>query len=125
MLDRAMMESRALEVFEHEWARVAGADAPGAVAVLSPPPGHLLPELVRLLAESDDRPVRELEVTVRHLVIEQGFIDESGDPVVDAEHGDRRECYVRALLRTLARLRQWAMEHGEWSGLPATPQMYG
>ena len=122
MFDRPGIESLAVEVFEREWMRVVEADVP--TVVLSPSPRWLLPELVRLLGTCD-HPVRELEPTVRHLVLEHDFVEESGDPVVDARHNERRELYVRALLRTLARLRQWAMERGEWSGLPATPQMYG
>ena len=122
MFDRPGIESLAVEIFEHEWTRVADADA--LSVVLNPSPRWLLPELVRLLDQCDG-PVRELEPTVRELILEHDFVEEPGDAVIDAGHHRRREQYVRALLRTLARLRQWALERGEWSGLPATPQMYG
>lgn len=86
---------------------------------------HLIPHLIELLDGQYNRPVDELESTVRSLILEQTFIHDCGDHVVDAAQKARIDHQVMLLIRILNLMRDDANESHQWSDAPVTPQMFG
>lgn len=86
---------------------------------------RMLPELIRMIAENPEQPAQQFEDTIRNLVAEQDFIDDSGDTVVDARHDAVVELYVSVFVDVLEKVRQHAITQGQWSDTPVTPQMFG
>lgn len=119
--------SGACEHFEREWQAVlAEAQHSGGQLVQNWSwTEWFAPELLALLDEFHDRPVRELAPLIRRLVLEQGFVDENGDSVIDEQEAARLDEVVELVLTALERVRQRFAELGRWSDVPVTPQMCG
>lgn len=86
---------------------------------------HLIPHLIELLDGQYNQPVDELESTVRSLILEQTFIHDGGDHIVDAAQKARIDHQVMLLIRILNLMRDDANESHQWSDAPVTPQMFG
>ena len=132
MSSHAALTHTAEEMFETEWQRCVAktcgpvdSDGPDA---LRPDPSvgiSVLRELVGLLEESHDRPVRELVPTIRLLILEHEFTDHAGDSAGNLSLQERVDELVELFVNLLEKLRQQAITRGEWSELPASPQMFG
>lgn len=122
------LERAARELYDQEWQRhrrtpraAAGPDPSLQVC----PVGWLLHDLLRLIAEGHDRPVRELEPMIRQLIVEKNFCDETGDVCLDDQQRRSIDDYVDVLVRVLERVREQAVASGAWSSLPASAPMCG
>ena len=94
-------------LLQEEWERLPHADLPKAdrpdakrrtggtggacdsVSLCPPelsPVYAVLPGLIRLITECTDRPVEKFRPTIKHLILEQLFMEVGGDSVVDAHH---------------------------------------
>ena len=89
------------------------------------PAKAVLPELIELVRACHDRPVHELKPTIRRMIEERHFTEESGDPVSDAGHHELLEHYVELCVHVLERVRRHALTHGHWSSAPTPAQMFG
>lgn len=127
---RLSCEALAQKLLEEEWDRMEGEKQRQARVGRSTPrviclPHWLLPELLQLLTEAQDRPLGELEPIVREIVAEQQFIDVSGGPVIGDREGGTTDLHVDVFMRVLERLRHYTLDTGTWSNVPITPQMFG
>ena len=133
MSPHATLTNTAEELFEHEWRRRLTAvvdDRPGAdnrdlrnidlTLALG-----LLRELIELLETQHECPVRHLVPTIRLLILEHDLIDDGGDQSAERSLQHRVDELVELYVEMLEQVRQRAITRGEWSDLPATPQMFG
>ena len=124
MLPFTSMETSARVFCEVEWCGVRG-ESREPMRMQMCPVSWLLPEVLALVSEHRDRPVHELEPTIRRLIEEQDFFEDAGDSMIAERRGELVEEYVRMFVKALERVREEALRHGEWSNLPVTPQMFG
>ena len=121
----------ARELLEHEWQRMENAGAlhsrNGNVAhsMCLCPPVWLLPDLLAMVEESHDRPVRELTPTIRRMILEHNFVDAIGDGLIESDEQARVERLVQVLVKVLEKVRKTALDEGQWSEAPVTPLMFG
>ena len=85
----------------------------------------VLHDLMQLVSECHDQPVRQLEPAIRRIILEQESADVHGDDVVDALSQARVERHVNAVIDVLEQIRQQAVHNGQWSDAPVTPLMFG
>jgi hypothetical protein len=85
----------------------------------------VLHDLMQLMSECHDQPVRQLEPAIRRIILEQESADIHGDNVVDALSRAHMERHVNTVIDVLERIRQQAMLNGQWSDAPVTPLMFG
>jgi hypothetical protein len=130
MLATPQLERTARDIYEQEWDRLQRVadtrldDEPSPLQVCPGP--WLLRDLLQLVADSHDQPIDELEPRIRRLILERNFIDENGDPCQDLLRRRAIDLHVTLLVRVMHRVRDVAMqEQGEWSNVPAAPQMFG
>ena len=129
MSSHAALTHAAEDMFETEWQRriatTRDSDDSNEPEALHPHPSvaiSVLRELVGLLEESHDRPVRELVPTIRLLILEHEFTDHAGDNSANFSLQERVDELVELFVSLLEKLRQQAITRGEWSELPATPR---
>jgi hypothetical protein len=133
MFPHATLTDTAEELFEQEWQRrltAVAADRPGAASrdlrnIDQTLALGLLRELIDLLETQHERPVRHLVPTIRLLILEHDFIDDGGDQSAERSLQQRVDELVELYVGLLEQVRQRAITSGEWSDLPATPQMFG
>mgnify|MGYP000953285519 CR=1 FL=1 len=81
----------------------------------------VLDDLLDLLAENHDRPVEELRPAITRLILERAYMDN----VMALGSAPPLEKQVELTVVVLERVRQMAMERGQWSDQQAAPQMCG
>ncbi len=128
MLATATLERTARQIYEHEWERLRQSSptfCDGASPLQVCPGPWLLRDLLQLVAETHDQPVSSIAPLIRRLILEKNFIDENGDPCSDHLRRRSIDMHVDLLVRVLEEVRRTAMAEGEWSHVPAAPQMFG
>lgn len=112
----------------------AGSERMGPRMPPTPPPADawsgsdllwVLPELLELLEDAHDQPVDHLAPMIRRRLLEQSFVDENGDSILEATLQADVDAQTRLLLHVLERVRAAAHEHGVWSDAPVTQLMCG
>ena len=83
----------------------------------------VLPELVQLVNEAHEQPVRNSASTIRLCLLEQSFVDVGG--WADGEIQDRQDELVELLVDVLEEMRRQSIRKGRWSEMPVTPLMHG
>ena len=81
------------------------------------------PQLVNLLAEIGDRPVRRYTDRVRRIVGDYQYCDEAGDPC--GSDVQALERHVQLLVDALEQLRSERQATDRWASMPAAPPMFG
>jgi hypothetical protein len=99
---------------------IRGDEGPGSSPAL-----WLLDDLVGLLAEFHDRPMHELAPMIRRMLVEQHFVDDNGNNVLQARTGAEIDRHVRQITEVLESVRKQALEQGLLCDLPTCPLMYG
>lgn len=123
MLPLTSMEISARVFCDREWPRHLNARRADGMQMC--PVNWLLPDLLALIAENHDRPVRELQPMIRRLIEEHDFFDDAGDSMVETDRDELIDDYADLFVKALERVRRQALKQGEWSNLPVTPQMFG
>lgn len=119
MLATHPLEKLASDLFVKEWNRRVGdgcgkksreccckTDAPAA--------GALMHDLMGVVAESCDRPVRSLEPVIRRIVNDRSFVCACGDEAV-SQQADEMDRQVEVAIDVLEQVRRRAVEAGLWS----------
>ena len=129
MADHATLERLAQDYFSHRWQRAVSARGQFSrlqgIDRRTCSLRRMLPELIRMIAENPEQPAQQFEGTIRCLVAEQDFVDDSGDLVVDTRHEAVVELYVSVFVEVLEHVRRHAIAVGQWSDTPVAPQMFG
>jgi len=81
------------------------------------------PQLVNLMAEAHDRPMKLFTSQVRRLVQEYEHCDEGGDACGHDEA--TLEQHVQLLIEALEELRRERFREDRWAFVPAAPPMFG
>ncbi|NBB94923.1 MAG: hypothetical protein GVY16_04195 [Planctomycetes bacterium] len=81
------------------------------------------PQLVNLMAEAQDRPMKLFTPQVRRIVLEYEHCDEGGDACSHDEQA--LEQHVQRLIEALDELRRKRLKEDRWSFVPAAPPMFG
>ena len=122
----ATLEPLAREMIEEEWRRLhRELHWRHSGCVLTEPPLHLVPDLLRMIDDHHDKPVRSLAPTVRELLNQQHFIDVNGDSILGFDMLSELERQTEIVLCVLERVRQRAFDSGQWSDAPMTTQWAG
>ncbi len=127
------LEAEARQLFEEESKRLARAAARQRGDMERGHTSHdgfacvrwLVGELIELVHQDPNRPVRDIEPIIRQRVFEQQFVDECGDATMDARSCDELEHHIHVLVRVLERMRQRALRRGRGATMAATPVMFG
>jgi len=85
----------------------------------------MIEQLLNLVEEFHQRPVRELEPTIRRMLIDQSFCDDNGDSVTDGLFERTFNAQVTLTVRVLERVRRQGLSQGRWSEMPAAQPMFG
>lgn len=84
-----------------------------------------LDDFLGLLEEFHDQPVQGLRLMIRRVVIERAFLDHTGDSMSSPMHGLSLERRVDQIVLVLEKVRQHALDRGQWSDQPSPPLMCG
>lgn len=126
-----LLETIARDLFEREWEEEhrkhtsAYSSSRRRYCVLPQSTLWVIPDLIHMVAESHNRPVRELSPMIRRLIAEQNFADDCGDPIINADRESQIDLQVKVVLRVLEQVRRLALDQGLWSNAPMAPQMFG
>ncbi len=85
----------------------------------------VLPCLIRMVRENPDQTVEQIRPTIKRMILEQLFVDVSGDSVIEEHHNVKIKQYVELTARVLVRARRHEAGEALWSDAPVTPQMFG
>lgn len=85
----------------------------------------LLRDLVALMREQGDTPVKELDGTIRRVVSEHDFFQDAGQASVGSRHQEVRERMIITLMDVLEDVRVEAQSQGEVPHAPAAAPMAG
>lgn len=128
MTTTTSLETVARDLLKQEWLRLRPEDAgrphQGMICGESPP-AWVLPDLLAMIEASHDQPVSQIAPMIQRWILEQQFVDENGDGVLDHRELEKADQFVDALVRVLEKVRQVAIQDGLWSDVPVTPQMFG
>lgn len=125
------LEMIARELFEREWKKEHRESMPSGVSarqqscVLPQSTMWVLHDLVQMITESHNQPVRQMAPMIRRLITEQNFADDCGDPIISVDREAQIDLQVEVVLRVLEQLRHLALDQGLWSNAPMTPPMFG
>jgi hypothetical protein len=125
MYDRDVLETTIRGKISQQYAGAAdrgihGDEGPGSCPAL-----WLLHDLAGLLIDFHDRPAGELSPMVRRLIVEQNFVDDNGDSVLECCTSAEIDRHVTQITGILEAVRREADQQGLWRELPATPLMCG
>ncbi|MBI1369655.1 MAG: hypothetical protein GC162_13500 [Planctomycetes bacterium] len=79
------------------------------------------PQIIALVCDSHDQPVRHLQHPIRELIVEHCLCG-AGQNDADPHTVDR---HVKLVLAELEKLRGFQITAGDWSDAPVPPQMFG
>lgn len=85
----------------------------------------LLRDLLALMRERGDTPIKELDGTIRRVVSEHDFFQDAGQASVSSRHQEVCERMIVTLLDVLEDVRLEAQNHGEVLHAPAAAPMAG
>ena len=107
----------ACQLLEREWRRqnVCQAELPST---------RLVRDLVEMVAANPGRPASELETVIQRMLLENHFVDDTGDSMV-LDAGGSVDVQARVLAAVLEEVRRQALRSGVWSAEPVTPMMFG
>ncbi|MBI1336478.1 MAG: hypothetical protein GC164_05900 [Phycisphaera sp.] len=117
------------EHFNHAWDRILSQEPTGptqrAIQRRLSDLTHFSNTLVELLCEFHDRPASHLGPMIRRIIVEQEFIDDTGDSMIDQDFMVCLDHYVDMIVEALEQVRQRCRREGHWSDTPITPLMCG
>ena len=129
-----------LQLLEEEWRRMPLArKASGkstkkheAVPKSSTRPPHelspivaALPHLIQVARDHPEKPIEDLRPMIKRVILEQLFVDITGDSIIETHHHLQVKQYVELTVRVLVRFRWDEFGAEQWSDMPITPQMFG
>lgn len=85
----------------------------------------LIRDLLELVADQSDRPVADLEPTIRRVVCEHDLVYETGDADVAKRRDRIRERMVHTLIEVFEDVRREAQAEGAMPSAPASVPMCG
>ncbi len=81
------------------------------------------PQLIHLMDEAYDRPMRAFTPQVRQLICEYEHFDDCGDTC--SHDPATLEAHVKLLIECLEELHRDRMKRESWHAMPAAPPMFG
>jgi hypothetical protein len=85
---------------------------------------NMLDDLLALLMDRHDQPVKEWRQIIRRMVLDRMFTDHTGDSI--AQHdAPTMDFQTDLIVHVLEEARQNAMTQGQWSDQPSPPLMCG
>jgi len=120
----ATLEPLAREMIAQEWRRLhRELDWRTTHCVLTEAPLHLIPDLLRLLDDHHEVPVRDLAPTIR-MVLSDAHFSQNGDRIAGdlSAELDRQTAIVICVLE---KVRDKAMTEGHWSDAPMSTIWFG
>ena len=118
MMYAQTLEDQGHEILNEIWESEVSAD----VDVRQCSAYHVIDRLLRLLDQAHEMSADHLESTVRIILQEQSYTEESTDSAPESVDLDRQ---VAVLIIVLESLRQLQIKQGHWSEEPTTPIMFG
>lgn len=124
------LEAMAMQRFHQRWREreMKAGRGPGdmrrlysEVSVMS----WLLRDLLALMREQGDTPVRQLESTIRRVVSEHDFFQDAGQTSVGSAHEEVCERMIETLMDVLEDVQREADVRGQLSHAPAAAPMAG
>lgn len=85
----------------------------------------IVSELIALVEEFRDRQIRDLAPMVRRMLMEQSFVNDNGDSILDGSWEDQVQEHVEKVLRALEIVKQEAESHGLWGCNEPAAQFFG
>lgn len=84
-----------------------------------------LPSLIQVARDHPEQPIEHLRPMIKRVILEQLFIDITGDSIIESHHHLKVKQYVELTVRVLVRVRRDEFGAEQWADTPITPQMFG
>ena len=97
-----------------------GTGEPGSCPVL-----WIVHDLVGIMVEFRDRPMQQAAPIIHQFLVEQQFVDENGDNVIDTSQQDEVDQHVQRVVGILEDIRRQMSDQGIWCDQAPAPIMFG